>query len=125
MPDRTIQTLFNIIFDKALPITQINTDCFSSYRTLSRVLDFDGNNFYNHYTVNHSKNFIDPITNTHTNNIKYFFSHFRKFFNKCSRKRFYLGAYIDEFFYRWNFLTENDKEIKFLKTLSGYDFMNN
>ena len=100
VPDRTRQTLFNIIFDKVLPGTQINTDCLSSYRTLSTVSDADGNNFYNYYTVNHSENFVDPITNTHTNNIECFFSHFRKFFNKCSRKRFYLDAYIDEFFNR-------------------------
>ena len=48
VPDRTIQTLFNIIFYKILPGTQINTDCFSSYRTLSRVSGCDGNNFYSH-----------------------------------------------------------------------------
>ena len=86
MPDRNIETLFNIIFDKVLPGTQINTDCFSSYRTLSTVSYSDGNNFYNHYTVNNSENFVDPITNTHTNNIECFFSHFRKFFKNVLEK---------------------------------------
>ena len=103
VPDRTRQTLFNIVFDKVLPGIKINTDCFRSYRTISTLMDSDGNNFYSH-----SDNFVYPITNTHTTNIECVFSQFRQFFNKCSRNRFYLGAYNDEFLYRWNFLTENN-----------------
>ena len=88
VPDKTRQTLFNIIFDKVLSGTQINTYCFNPYRTLSMVSDSDRNNFCKHYTFNHSENFVDPITNMHTNNIKCFLVILEIFCNKCSRKDF-------------------------------------
>ena len=70
--DRTKQTLFNIIFDKVLPETQINTDCFSSYKILFTLLDSDEKNFYNYYDVNNFDNFVDQITDMHINNIEKF-----------------------------------------------------
>ena len=89
----------------------IHSDCFSVYHTLSHVVEENNQAMYSHYTVNHSENFVDPITRIHTQNIEGFFSQFRKFIDKCSRKRRYLAAYIDEFIYRWNKLEHVENKI--------------
>ncbi|KII70970.1 putative transposase-like protein [Thelohanellus kitauei] len=59
VPDRTEATLLGIIRTHVLPGSIIMTDCFRSYHNL--------NEFYTHFTVNHSNTFKDPETGAHTN----------------------------------------------------------
>ena len=62
--DRTAETIMPILIDNIHPQSTIITDCWKSYNNVK-------DNFYKHYTVNHSKHFVDPENKTiHTNNIE-------------------------------------------------------
>lgn len=62
VPDRTEETLLSIIRTHVLPGSIIITDCFKSYINLQQ--------YYTHLTVNHSLNFVDPLTGACTNTIE-------------------------------------------------------
>ena len=61
--DRTANTLISIIKENILPGSNIYSDCWKAYSSLNS----DG---FHHFTVNHSMNFVDPETGTHTNTIE-------------------------------------------------------
>ncbi|GFX30957.1 DDE_Tnp_IS1595 domain-containing protein [Trichonephila clavipes] len=61
--NRTKETVMALIQEWIKPGTTIYSDCWKSYATLGQV-------DYNHLTVNHSLNFVDPVTNCHTNIIE-------------------------------------------------------
>jgi hypothetical protein len=63
VPNRERATLEPIIQQYVLPGTMIWSDEWPSYRNLSAL-------GYVHHTVNHSQNFICPITCVHTNHIE-------------------------------------------------------
>ena len=62
VPDRTAETLINIIKTHVKPHSIIITGCFKSYSTL--------HNFFRHLTVNHSIEYVDSTTGAHTNTIE-------------------------------------------------------
>lgn len=62
--DRSAVTLQNVIDLFVLPGSIIFTDCFSSYYPACENLSL------RHFTVNHSRNFVDPETGVHTNTIE-------------------------------------------------------
>ena len=64
VPDRSQSTLENIISRHVYPGSIILTDLWRGYFRLADNFD------YTHHTVNHSVNFVDPITLTHTNTIE-------------------------------------------------------
>ena len=57
---RNAQTLLPIIQEYIIPGTTIVSDLWRAYNTI-------GNIGYNHLTVDHSLNFVDPNTGAHTN----------------------------------------------------------
>ena len=63
VPDRTKETLVKIIKEKIVPGTTIISDCWKAYNSL-------GDEGYEHQTVNHTYNFVDPQTKAHTQNIE-------------------------------------------------------
>ena len=56
MRRRDARTLLTIIQRHVQPGSLVYTDEWAAYRQMQRVLGF------NHQTVNHSVNFVDPIT---------------------------------------------------------------
>ena len=63
VPDRSEATLLPIIQDSIRPGTTIMSDCWASYNNISQA-------GYQHLSVNHSLNFVDPTTGAHTQNIE-------------------------------------------------------
>src|SRR5271154_463914 len=64
VPDRSQATLEDVISRHVYPGSIVLTDLWRGYSGLSENFD------YEHRTVNHSVNFIDPDTLTHTNTIE-------------------------------------------------------
>jgi transposase-like protein len=64
VPDRSRETLFNTIKKYVKKGTIVYTDCWKGYLNLENILK------QKHFTVNHSENFVDPITGVHTNSIE-------------------------------------------------------
>ena len=65
VPDRTSETLLPIIEEHILPETTISSDAWRAYNNVSEL---DSN--YEHEVVNHSKNFVNPVTKAHTQNVE-------------------------------------------------------
>ena len=61
--NRKRETLIELLVKYVHPESTIHSDCWKAYNELSEY-------FNTHYTVNHSNNFVDPETNTHTNTIE-------------------------------------------------------
>lgn len=63
VPKRDRETLLPIIIQNVLPGSTIITDCWKAYNTLNE-------HDYIHLTVNHSLNFVDPVTYANTQSIE-------------------------------------------------------
>ena len=62
VPDRTANTLVSLIEKHVEKGSVIISDCWKAYDRLGEI-------GYTHLTVNHSVNFVDPISGAHTNTI--------------------------------------------------------
>ena len=54
-----------------MPGSTIMTDCWAGYKNLQAIFP---EYCYAHLTVNHSRNFVDPVTGAHTQTIEAFWS---------------------------------------------------
>jgi len=70
---RDAATLLPIIQQFILPGTTIISDQWAAYGRINELPEL-----YEHYTVNHSENFIDPETGAHTQTIEGTWSHFKR-----------------------------------------------
>ena len=90
---RDTETLRPIIMDNIEPGTEIHTDCWKSYSFIEK----DG--FGIHKTVNHSKNFVDPVSMARTQKIE---SNWRPLKNRLRRggvKRKLLYLHLAEYLF--------------------------
>lgn len=71
VPDRSMQTLTEVIQNRVAPGSIIFTDQWASYRHLNSL------NFF-HFTVNHRTNFVNPATGVTTNNVEAFWSRIKR-----------------------------------------------
>lgn len=65
VPDRTANTLLPLIEKHILPNSKIASDCWRAYNNIEQL-----DNNYEHLTVNHKNNFVDPETKTHTKHVE-------------------------------------------------------
>ena len=99
VPKRDAFNLLSIIYKHIESGTVIISDCLKAYNEIKR---FDKS--FEHLTVNHSLNFVDPVTQAHTNGVESIWNSAKTQFKTMrgvSRK--YLDSYLTEFMWRKNF----------------------
>ena len=92
--DRSQETLEDVISKHVFPGSIILTDLWKGYSGLSKHFD------YTHNTVNHSRNFIDPITSTHTNTIEGTWAGVKMGIPKRNRVKDEIDDHLFEFIWR-------------------------
>ena len=66
IPDRSAATLTAIITQAILPGTTIMSDMWAAYHDLPDLAGYN----YTHLTVNHSENFVNPLTGAHSQTVE-------------------------------------------------------
>ena len=101
--DRKAETLIPIITSTVRPFSTIFSDQWKAYNTLS----YYG---FNHYTVNHSRNFVEPNTGANTQKIEGTWNIIKQFLDKNGLKdRNNLELYVHEWCFRRNIDNTFDK----------------
>lgn len=109
---RDRETLIPIIQKYILPGTTIISDCWRAYNELKNI-GFD------HYTVNHSKNFVDPQTGAHTNQIEGLWRHAKHRIPAYRRQNENYYSYLAKFMFISKARKENKEPlIEFLTEAS-------
>ena len=113
VPSRDKNTLLPILKKKIKPGTTIISDCWKSYDCLSQE-DFE------HLTVNHSVNFVDPQSGCHTQNIENLWWQVKRQLPDTYTRHNQLYLHLAE--YLWRNMKRKEKDIfkEFLKDASKY-----
>ena len=93
--NRTRPILEALIIEHIAPGSIIHSDSWGSYHNISNL---PVNPPYTHQMVNHSVNFVDPVTGTHTQNIESYWNKAKsklKRMNGCMST--VLSSHLDEF----------------------------
>lgn len=95
LPDhgRTEESLLGLISKHIKPGSIVHSDCFSSYQNLEEKLG------HKHLTVNHSENFVDPITGCHTNTIESTWWSVKRSLRSSHTRRENFGDHLAEYIY--------------------------
>ena len=112
--DRSPETLLKVIQDNIEPGSIIYSDLWRGYNDISRCLDMQ------HLTVNHSVNFVDPVTGVHTNMIEGSWNGIKIGIPARNYKKGKVENHIAEFI--WKRQNENDLWNAFLKVLGSTKF---
>ena len=90
---RDASTLLPIIHAHVLPGTTIQWAAYNGVQTLPNVVT--------HSTVNHSLEFVNPVTGVHTQNIESYWNHVKHKFKHMKGVHLQqLPSYLDEFMWR-------------------------
>lgn len=100
--NRCKETLLAVIKEKFLPGTTIISDCWKAYNCLK-------DEEYEHLTVNHSYNFVDPDTGAHTQHIERTWREVRANVPRYGRKEDHFAGYLAEFFFRRKFPNSTER----------------
>lgn len=93
---RDANTLVPIIQSWCPPGGIINSDCWGAYNNLDQL-------GFEHYTVNHSQNFVNPITEEHTQRIESLWNSAKDFLRQHHyNSHEHLEQYIAEWCFRYN-----------------------
>ena len=110
---RDSQTLIPLIQSKIQEGTRIISDCWKSYNVLSE-LDFE------HLTVNHQYNFVDPNTLAHTQNIQNLWWQVKRQLPETYTKHDQLYLHLSEYMWRKSKDDNCDLFKEFLTDASKY-----
>ena len=101
VPSRDAATLLPIIQQHVRPGSIIHTDGWAAYNGIAGI---NVQPPYNHQTVNHTINFVDPITGACTNHVENFWKRAKaKLKAMCGVQENFVESYLDEFLWRERF----------------------
>ena len=106
--ERSKESLLAVIKEYILPGTTIVSDCWKSYNCLA-------DEGFQHQTVNHSQNFVDPDTGAHTQNIERAWRDVRGDVPKFGRKKEHFSGYLAEHLFRRKYPNHKDMYHIFFK----------
>lgn len=96
VPNRTRETLYPIIRNQIIPGTTIQSDEAQVYSTLNQ----EG---FDHCTVCHADNYVNPTDGTTTNHIENFWAHLKIYIQSIyGIDANNLTLHLDEYTYKWN-----------------------
>jgi hypothetical protein len=110
-------TLIEEIKKFIVPGTTIYSDCWKAYSSLK-------DNGYQHCTVNHSKNFKDPVSGVHTNNIEGSWNLLRRSLPRFGTTKALYASYMIEFMYRRKYFRSLERGKRFPLFLEHISEMN-
>ena len=93
VPSRGSDVLLEVIKQWIRPGTTVVSDCWKAYDCLS----LEG---FVHESVNHSKNFVDPTTGAHTQNIERTWREVRGGIPRFGRSQKHMAGYLAEFLFK-------------------------
>ncbi|KAK9873686.1 hypothetical protein WA026_023686 [Henosepilachna vigintioctopunctata] len=111
VPNRSKETLLEIINEWVLPGTTIMSDCWKAYD----CLDDEG---FLHQKVNHSKNFIDPDTGAHTQHVERMWRDVRNHVPKYGRREHHFDSYLAEYYFKRRFPRFKQRIHNFFKDIA-------
>jgi hypothetical protein len=91
---RSHKTFMPIINEHCLDGTVFCSDGWKSYLKLAEHLDLED---VVHFPVNHTVNYVDPITGAHTQTVEGLWRHCKEFLPRFGMKPKDLGSYLDHF----------------------------
>lgn len=94
VPDRSLQTLEDVISRHVYPGSVVHSDLWRGYSQLSKNFD------YTHQTVNHSVYFVYPQTRVHTNTIEGTWAGVKLGIPQRNRTKGAIGEHLFEFIWR-------------------------
>lgn len=71
---------------------------------------------YEHYTVNHSENFVDPVTGAHTNGVEGMWMHAKRSLPRHNRAKHHFLGYMAVFMLKKKWASKEDSFKCFMKT---------
>ena len=96
VPDRSAQTLLPIMQWHLRSGIIVHCDSWATYRNVQQLAPV-----VQHNMVNHSLNFVDPVTGVHTQNIESYWNRVKmKFKGMKGVQQEMLTSYMDEFMWR-------------------------
>ncbi|KCZ80139.1 hypothetical protein H312_02471, partial [Anncaliia algerae PRA339] len=102
---RDANTLIPIILKYIMPRSIIVSDAWPAYLNIS-------NHGYNHFVVNHSENFVDPLTGMYTQRVENMWMRAKQRNKKeCGTKKELLEGYLFEFMWREKYNNDPFKNI--------------
>ena len=107
------KTLLPIICERIRPRSIIFSDCWKAYSTLNTLE-------YEHQTVNHKYNFVDPTTYAHTQNIEILWWQIKR--NLPSTHSYHDQLYLHLSKYMWRNCKDSSSDlfVEFLKDAGNY-----
>jgi transposase-like protein len=116
--DRTESTLIKEIRDHILPGTIIHSDGWRGYTSISQ-------HNYIHACVNHSQNFVDPVTGCHTQNIERVWRDMRGAIPRYGISQKHYKFYLAEFLFKRIYAFDERIEAFFQIMKDMYPLSNN
>ena len=104
--DRSANTLWDFIIQSIAPGTKIISDCWKAYNLIDQQ---PHPQMFLHQTVNHSQNFVDPVTGAHTQHIERLWRELKRINQKYEGiPESQIASHLAEFIFRRNEIKNND-----------------